>query len=216
MARAQVLFGDRMRVVSAAFTVLVTFATARIWVARIRSRTLLMRATSFTMFVVAVCVTVLCATRSLAAVSGSGAVERTARTALPWGMSLLFLLFALVGLLRGFRSLSHDLLYAILLMLVATGGLYGSYRAVFSTVLAGKHFHLAARDRNAVSPGLTNPNPPKQPGSDDEQQDVNAMQQRHEIGASEAEDLKTIDDIANTRTRNQAALEKKLQPTAAP
>jgi hypothetical protein len=63
MARAQALFGTRLQLASAGFTVMVVIATARIWGARIQSNSLLMRTTSFTMMVVAACVTVLCAMR---------------------------------------------------------------------------------------------------------------------------------------------------------
>jgi L-cystine uptake protein TcyP (sodium:dicarboxylate symporter family) len=63
-----------------------------------------MRVTSFTMIVVVVCVCALCATR-FSGSGGGGTFAGVARTVLPWGMGLLFLLCALGGMLRGLRSI---------------------------------------------------------------------------------------------------------------
>jgi hypothetical protein len=226
MARAQALFGAKLRWVSAGFTVVVVIATVRIWAAHIRSNSLLVRATSFTMLVVAAAVSVLCATRFTSS-GGAARFAGWARTALPWGMGLLFFLFAFGGMLRGARSLSSDVLYGVLVMLLSTGSLYGSYRAVFSTVLAGKHWNAGARarDRHATGPNLRDLTELKRQASDktsmaqwqEDHQDLNAMEQRHELGADEAEDLKSTSEITDTRARNQAMLQKAVQePLAAP
>jgi hypothetical protein len=106
-------------------------------------------------------------------------------------------------------------------LLISTGSLYGSYRAVFSTALAGKHWNIAqiapSHDRRASSQldALKNQASDKTSLAkwQEDHQDVKAMEQRREVGANEAEDLKSITEIGDTRTRNQAMLQK-IQPAA--
>jgi serine/threonine protein kinase len=224
MARARALFGTKLQLASAGFAVVVVIATARIWGARIQSNSLLMRTTSFTMMVVAACVTILCATRFTSS-GGAGTFSGMARSVLPWGMSFLFFLFAFGGMLRSLRSLSRDVLYALLVMLLSTGSLYGSYRAVFSTVLAGKHWSDVAvvrgRDPRIALP--SDLDALKKQANDktsmakwqEDHQDIKAMEQRSEVGANEAEDLKSLTEIRDTRTHNQAMLNTALQPAPA-
>jgi hypothetical protein len=153
LARAQALFAGKVPLVSAGFAVMVVLATARIWVARVATNSVLTRVTSFTMFVVATCVGMLCAAQFSGAV---GSFAGIARKVLPWGVSFLFVLFAFGGILRGVRSLPNHFVYGLLVLLASSGSLYGSYRAVVTTVLAGKHWSAAqivqARTRQVSSP----------------------------------------------------------------
>jgi serine/threonine-protein kinase len=225
LARAQALFGGKVPLVSAGFAVMVVIATARIWAARVVTNSLLMRATSFTMFVVAICIGVLCAAQFS---GGVGSFAGIARKALPWGVSFLFFLFAFGGILRGVRSLPNHIVYGLLVLLASSGSLYGSYRAVFTTVLAGKHWSAArivqSHTRQVSSPSRLDLDALKQQASDktsmakwqEEHQDVKAMEQRHEVGANEADDLKAVNEITDTRTRNQAALSKTAQAPLPP
>jgi hypothetical protein len=149
LARAQALFAGKVPLISAGFAVMVVLATARIWVARVATNSLLMRVTSFTMFVVATCVGMLCAAQFSGAV---GSFAGVARKALPWGVSFLFVLFAFGGILRGVRSLPNHIVYGLLVLLASSGSLYGSYRAVVTTVLAGKAQIVQTRARQVSSP----------------------------------------------------------------
>jgi hypothetical protein len=101
------------------------------------------------MFVVATCVGMLCAAQFSGAV---GSFAGVARKALPWGVSFLFVLFAFGGILRGVRSLPNHIVYGLLVLLASSGSLYGSYRAVVTTVLAGKAQIVQTRARQVSSP----------------------------------------------------------------
>jgi hypothetical protein len=156
----------------------------------------------------------------------------------------LFFLFAFGGALRGARSMSTNIAYGLLVMALSTGSLYGSYRAIFSTVLAGTspkqlaaaraaeraaraaHPEQAQEDQAESSPtgafhalskqaaGTPSPDPEAVDGP---QQEVGGFAERTAVGANEEDDLKATSEISNTHERSKGTFDKLQQmgPTIA-
>jgi hypothetical protein len=231
-AQAQALFGARTPLVAGAFAMVSVIAMVRAWGARVTARVPLMGAVCYVMQIVTLCVCVLCAAMFMPDHS-FGILEFGMRRALPWAASLLFLVFGLVGTIRGAKDIAQNLIYALVLLSLSTGSLYGSYRVVTKSVQLAAAESSAERARRKKAQdedpdskpapadlldGTAGPGtPPKSvDGLLDQLKGATAEQpagtvsvgQRKEVGGSEAEDLKTTDGLESSRKANGAVLNK--------
>jgi len=210
-SKAQALFGGRTQIVVAVFTIVSVFALVRTWALQIEARPMLLRPVTITLKVVTGTVCVLGASFFLPA-GALGPAEVGARAILPWGGSFFYLFLAIYGLARGVREVSSNALAGITLALLYTGGFFGSYRVLATTVLA-KQPPSAAQDVRALRDRGRLADVGKL--ADVTTHDVAAadagtgdgMFERAEVGASEQEDMRAIERMSETRKGTGTRLE---------
>ncbi|HEX7478064.1 MAG TPA: hypothetical protein VF331_09680 [Polyangiales bacterium] len=232
LVKAQEIFGTRTPIVAGAFAVVTVIAMVRVWGERANGRSPLLGAVSYVMQIVTLCVCVLSV--SVFAPNSFGMLELGVRKALPWASSLLFLAFGVLGAVSGARNIAQHAAYALFVLMMSSGSLYGSYRVVTKSVqlAAAEHRHPRPRIKKpddgsvdepadtATDPlddALAAPSPKSVDGllgqlkgaaTDQQANGSVSVGQRKEVGGSETEDLKTTDGLEQSRKQNQAALTK--------
>jgi serine/threonine protein kinase len=219
MTSAQILLGPKLRIAASAFSLVAVVAAVRIWVAQLRSKTLIHRITTFLMQVIAVSIVLLTATLYSHS-APLNAAAGLAKRALPWGTGALFFLLALQFLLRGIRDIGTDLLYGAVILAMSGASLYGSYSSGVATILDERK-RAAARmaGHSGASPlDIKQELMDKSSMSDWQQRHQNNdnFEQRKEVGANEEDDLKSVDQLEGTRKQNQRELEDVRKGMASP
>jgi hypothetical protein len=210
-ARAKAAFGAPAPHVLAAFVVVATIALVRTWAVNAQLRPMMLGQATFALQIVVVCACVLCAGFYLP--SGAiGGLEGLARWAMPWAASGFFLFLGMYGVLRGVRDSASNVLTGVLVAVLYSGGFYGSYRAIADGVLQGKGLRgsgaalLSVGRAREASDAL-------QKAASGQVQSADAgvkLQERHEIGASEKDDLRGVDELRR-RDPKLGELQKKMQ-----
>jgi hypothetical protein len=210
-AKAQALLGARTKVAVAALAILAVIALVRTWSMQLQLHPFMLRPVTATLRVVTACVCVLSATYFLP--NGAlGPAESAARFLLPWAGGAFYLFFGLYGMLQAIRTASSNALQGLALALLCSGGFFGSYRAIATTVLTrqraahgsgvGVHFGgvrgLMGQMRKYASGKV------EQPDAGAEEQ----MVEQHHLGGSEAEDMRGIEQLQNARKRKGGELQK--------
>ncbi len=235
LARAQELFGNRTKLVAAGFAISSVVALVRVWAARVSGKSPLLGAVTYVMQIVTLSVVALSVSMFMPEHS-LGMLEFGLRKVLPWASSLLFLAFGVLGAVSGARHLTQHAAYALLVLMMSSGSLYGSYNVVTKSMqLAAaekkqrharvKHAPGAPVDPNEkdeaddlLDDAVAKPGGPKSPSGILDQlkaatqaqpaEGTVSVGERKEVGGSEQEDMKAADGLESSRKQNQAALEK--------
>lgn len=147
---AREVLGPNLKIASVAFVASTIVAWARVWAAKIRTPSALIKPVMYLTQVVAVLVTTLVAREVFASSGGSGgafgmAIGRAARFGLPYASSFLLLTGATWGISVGLRNLGRSAFVAAgAWVLATTGGFfaYGVATATFLNPQAIKHGDL--------------------------------------------------------------------------
>ena len=206
--RARVAFGSQLRLGAAALSIVTVAGALRPLIMRLGRRSVLQRLGSLLLQAVACCVVVIVATLYSQA-PGLARAASYARVWLPWGMGVLLALFALEHALRGLRHLGRDLVFAALVLGLAGASTCGSYSSVVRAVANEKHRAQKPKP-SAAPPAAETPTPgtgtlTAAAGSPAPQPEE--TQQRNEVGASESEDLRPIEELERARERDKQALD---------
>jgi hypothetical protein len=204
--KAQELLGERTKIAMGALAVLSIVSLVRTWAIQIQSKPVLLRPVTTALKVVTVTVVALVSTYFLPD-GALGPMERAARFALPWACGGFYLALGLYGLMSTLRAAGASVIYAALLAVLSLGSLFGSYQALSSTVLEEARRKREVKDKNAtgevieqLSDYATGSTP--RPGTSE------PMGQRKEVGASEAEDLRAIEEMQQRRQKQAGDLDK--------
>ena len=163
------------------------------------------------MKVVVLCVCVLAMTFFLPA-GALGPAESAARVALPWATSGFYFFLGIYGMMLGMRETAGNMLYGVMLILMYGAGFGGAYRALLDTVLHKKPqvAHAADAAGNAASAsellhdyvtGTAKAKIPETKAQDE------PMQQQHEVGGSEEEDMRSIEQLKGSRKNKSEAFD---------
>jgi hypothetical protein len=208
--KAQALFGERTKLAMGGFAVLSVVAMIRTWALQIQARPFMLRPVTISLRVVTASVCALCAGFFLPA-GALGPAEAVARYVLPWGCGAFYFSFGLYGLLRGVRDAASAPIYGVLIALIYSGGFVGSYRALAMTVLSkSRHGHAARGVIGVMGVGsvmgqlnkmATGGLKVTDAGTDEK------MIEQHQVGASESEDMRGVEQLEQSRKRKSAQFE---------
>jgi len=206
--RAHELLGERAQLAVGAFALLSVIALVRTWALQIQASPTLLRPVTITLKVVTALVCVLASTFFLPR-GALGPAEVGARAALPWAGSAFYLFLAMYGLAMGLREASSRALYGVALALLHAGAFFGSYRVLATTVLVKKDRGslMAAGGGRANGHDSTDVAGIADHVAGDLKHDAGAaeaMVERNQVGASEAEDLRAIDQLEDSRKRKSS------------
>jgi eukaryotic-like serine/threonine-protein kinase len=212
--QATAVFGERANMVLAAFSVLSVIALIRTWTIQIHSRPMLLRPVTTTLKVVTTLVCVLTASFFLPA-GALGPIERFARLTLPWASSFFYLFLAFFGLMRSAREAASNAPAALVLGVLYCCAFFGSYRVLAQTVFAkkGKGSLLATAGGARSATGklsdlvLRGETPIDEVTLGDAGTDA-PLRERTEVGASEAADMSSVEQLEERRKTKGAAFEK--------
>ena len=211
--RARVVFGASAPIVLSAFVALSVVAFVRTWSVNVQLRPTMLGPTTLAMQFVMLCVSALYASYFLP-FGTLGAIEYFARMALPWGASGFYLFLGIYGVMRAVRDSANNLAYGALIALLYSGGFYASYRSLAQGVLqhraqgqaglfsadgASRAAKLLHRITTGASAGV---------GAADAQ-DAGPQEQiieRHEIGASEEDDMRAVEQLQNSHKKGNPRL----------
>jgi disulfide bond formation protein DsbB len=220
--KAQEKLGPNLKIALTGLMIVSVMALVRTWAVQVQSKPVMMRPVTLTMKVVVLCVCVLAMTFFLP--SGAlGPAESAARVALPWATSGFYFFLGIYGLMLGMRESASNMLFGVMLMMMYGAGFGGAYRALLDTVLQKKPqvaqgVNAAAAAGNAASAtevlhdyvtGTANVNANANANAkipDTKAQDA-PMQQQHEIGGSEEEDMRSIEQLKGSRKNKSEAFD---------
>jgi hypothetical protein len=201
----------REKIAAGAFGVLTTIALIRTWALQIRSSPALLRPVTTTLKLVTAAVCVLVATFFLPA-GALGPVGRASAAFLPWGAGGFYVFLALYGLARAVREAGQGALRAIGMTMLYLTAFFGSYRVLATTVMVDAKHKAAMRAKlgktalgGSVIPGGTGldgvlakgaPTVPDAGITPDK-----PLEQRKEVGASEADDMAAINDLSEGKQK---------------
>jgi serine/threonine-protein kinase len=211
--KAQELLGSHTQLAVAGFAILSVVALVRTWALQINARPVMLRPVTIALKVVTAAVCVLASAFFLP--SGAlGPAEVGARAILPWASALFYLFLTLYGLMRAIREASSNLLQGLAIAALYTAALFGSYRVLTSTVLAGA---------GAAARGVAGVNHKKTEGAlgalhdyvvgdarREQKSDAGVAEEvseRKMAGASEADDMRNIEEMEQSRKRKGVQLE---------
>jgi serine/threonine-protein kinase len=208
--RAQQLLGERANLALGGFVLLSVFALVRTWALQIQARPVMLRPVTITLKVVTALVCVLASTFFLP--SGAlGPAEVAARKLLPWAGSAFYLFLAMYGLMTGMREASTNALYALAIAVLYSGGFFGSYRVLATTVLLEKDkaAQMAEGGGGARGKGQGEADVGSIANyvAGDLEHDAGAADEvveRNQVGASEADDMRGIDQLEDSRKRKSS------------
>jgi hypothetical protein len=212
--KAHALLGKYTRLAVAGFSVLSVVALVRTWAMQIHARPIFLRPVTTTLKVVTALVCVLGATFFLPE-GALGPVERGARIGLPWASSFFYFFLAFYGLIRAGREASSNAPTALALGMLYMGAFFGSYRVLITTVFAhkpnagnagGAPKSAVGRFTDLVMHTGEAPKPSPLEGYDAGVDQP--LEQRKNAGASEADDMNSIDQLEQSRKKKSAQLEK--------
>jgi serine/threonine protein kinase len=206
--KARELLGERAQLAVGAFALLSVIALVRTWALQIQASPTLLRPVTITLKVVTALVCVLASTFFLPR-GALGPAEVGARAALPWAGSAFYLFLAMYGLAMGLREASGRALYGVALALLHAGAFFGSYRVLATTVLVKKDRGslMATGGGRANGRDSTDVAGIADYVAGDLKHDAGAaeeMVERNEVGASEADDLRAIDQLEDSRKRKSS------------
>ena len=200
----EILWGKE-KIAAGSFAVLTTIALVRTWSLQIRAAPALLRPVTTTLKVVTAAVWVLAAGFFLPA-GALGPAQRAAAMGLPWGAGGFYLFLALYGLTKAVREASQGALRAVGMSVLYMGAFFGSYRVIATTVMVDAKHRAAMRGKLAAE--VTGPDKtglggmlgaakidlPDAGFAADE-----PMQERKEVGASEADDMAAIEQLGKSK-----------------
>ena len=219
-SKAQAAFGTHAPLAFIGLAVLSITAVVRTSVMNSQSAPMLLGPLSWTLKIVTMCTCVLCAAYNFP-VGAFGPAEMAAGWALPWAASGFFMAGGVYGLMYAIRESASNLVYGVMIGLLFSGGFYGSYR----TLLDGVHGIAAARARSGKAVAGLN-------GASDTMASLRAyaggntqpaadagtpLEGRHEVGSSEAEDMRSIEQMKNAQHESAGkfeALHKQIEKVA--
>ncbi|MFI5309077.1 MAG: hypothetical protein ACHQ53_17105, partial [Polyangiales bacterium] len=201
--KARAMFGERAQLAAAGLALLSIVVLVQTWAMQIQARPFMLRPVTISLRVVTVAVCLLAASYMLPE-GALGPAEAFARAALPWGSGFFYLAFGLYGTARGVREAGASPVVGIVLALMYSGGFVGSYRALATTVLTKSA--RGARGVGAFSNFSASLAKLREIGHAKPQQSDGGvaapMSERHEVGASEAEDMRHINEMDDARKAN--------------
>jgi hypothetical protein len=220
--RAQVeeVLGAHVKTAAIAFSVLSLVMLIKTWALQIQSKEVLLKPVTYTLKVVVVCATVLCATYLLPR-GALGMLEGAARRFLPWSAAAYFMFLGFYGMMRGMREAQANLVAGLVMTLAYGGSFIGSYTIASNVIApnmrAGRaQTELAlqmleqqkeggAVDHDALLEGAgLDPEAAaeiaKQAAAEDGFKEAKIM------GSSEEDDMKSIREMGDARKRNSERL----------
>jgi hypothetical protein len=220
--RAQVeeALGTHVKAAAIAFSVLSLVMLIKTWALQIQSKEVLLKPVTYTLKVVVVCATVLCATYLLPQ-GALGMLEGAARRFLPWSAAAYFMFLGFYGMMRGMREAQANLVAGLMMALAYGGSFIGSYQ-IASNVIApnmragraqtelalemlkqqkegGPVDHGTLLEGAGLDPEVT-AEIAKQAAAEDGFKEAKIM------GSSEEEDMKSIREMGDARKRNSERL----------
>ena len=212
--------GTHVKGAAIAFSVLSLVMLIKTWALQIQSKEVLLKPVTYTLKVVVVCATVLCATYLLPR-GALGMLESAARRFLPWSAAAYFMFLGFYGIMRGMREAQANLVAGLLMTLAYGGSFIGSYtiasKVIAPNMRAGRaQTELAlqmlkqqkeggAVDHDALLKGAGldpegSAEIAKQAAAEDGFKEAKIM------GSSEEDDMKSIREMGDARKRNSERL----------
>jgi serine/threonine-protein kinase len=200
--KAQEKLGPNLKVALSGLMIVSVMTVVRTWVVQVQSKPMMMKPMTWTMKVVVLCVCVLAMTFFLPA-GALGPAEAAARAALPWATSGFYFFLGIYGMMLGIRESANNMMFGVMLMLMYGAGFGGAYRALFDTVLQKKpHAEqgaAAAAGSAASSAAALHDYVTGTAKLPEQNQQDEPMQQQHEVGGSEEEDMRSIEQLKGSR-----------------
>jgi hypothetical protein len=211
--QAKTVLRGNQQVVAGLFTVLTVVALVRTWALQIKSAPTLLRPVNTMLKIVTAAVCILGASFFFPG-KQLGPPYRAAHMALPWLASGFYAFLALYGIARALREAGQGILRSVGMTVLYLGAFFGSYQVLASTVLSkaeqasqrGKRTGIAAITGNLLHDG-------KDEAAAEALLDAGVaadkpMQQRGEVGASEADDMAAIEELSRGKQEKGKQLNK--------
>jgi hypothetical protein len=214
-ARAQVVLGSHAKWSIAGFTILSVVAVVHTWALAIAQPSILLRPVTISQRLLTACVAVLGAGFFLP--DGTlGPAQGLGGLILPWASGGFYLFLTLYGLADSVTRAADQAWLALVMALLYSGGLFGSYRSVSYGIAAqrgasGRGHGLVLGPASAASMivrlrAFASGKPMAAPG-DAGVQLGSEIEQQHERGASESDDLRGVERLQDAQRNKGKELE---------